>query len=48
MWTNPALDDVESVMADVDKRYNDALANVDPAIVDLYVIPEGVSPEKGK
>ena len=48
MWTNPALDDVEAVMADVDKRYNDALANVDPAIVDLYVIPEGVSPEKGK
>ena len=48
MWTNPELDNVESVMADVDKRYNDALANVDPAIVDLYVIPEGVSPEKGK
>lgn len=48
MWTNPALDDVESVMADVDKRYNEALEKVDPAIVDLYVIPDGVSPEKGK
>lgn len=48
MWTNPALDDVKAVMADVDKRYNTALEAVDPAIVDLYVIPEGVSPEKGK
>lgn len=48
MWTNPALDDVESVMADVDRRYNDALEKVDPEIIDLYVIPDGVSPEKGK
>jgi len=48
MWTNPDLDDVAAVMQDVDKRYNEALEKVDSAIVDLYVIPDGVSPEKGK
>lgn len=48
MWTNPELDDVQAVMKDVDDRYNKALEDVDPAIVDLYVIGEGISPEKGK
>jgi multiple sugar transport system substrate-binding protein len=43
IWTNPALDDVESIMADVDARYNAALAKADPETVALYVLPEGVS-----
>ena len=37
-----------SIMADCDKRYNDALAQVDPAIVALYALPEGVTPVAGK
>ena len=45
IWTNPGLDDVEGIMADVDQRYNDALAKADQATVDLYVLPEGVTPE---
>lgn len=48
MWTNPDLDDVEAVMKDVDERYNQALAEVDQGVVDLYVIPEGISPLSGK
>lgn len=48
MWTNPELDDVDAIMEDVDKRYNEALEKVDPAIIDLYVIPDGESPIKGE
>lgn len=48
IWANPALDDVAAIMADVDSRYNAALADVDPALVDLYVLPEGVTPVAGK
>ena len=46
--TNPGLDDVDAIMADVDQRYNDALSKIDPAVIDLYMIPEGQSPVKGK
>lgn len=48
MWANPEMDDVTAVMKDVDDRYNAALKDVDPEILNMYVIPEGVSPEKGK
>ncbi len=48
IWANPAKDDVASIMADCDKRYNDALAQVDPAIVAQYALPEGVTPVAGK
>ncbi|MCR5278895.1 MAG: extracellular solute-binding protein [Lachnospiraceae bacterium] len=48
MWTNPELDDVEALMADVDKRYNDALKLADQDKVNLYVLPAGVTPERGK
>ena len=48
IWTNPDLDDVEGIMADIDQRYNDALSKADQATVDLYVLPEGVTPESGK
>ena len=48
IWANPAKDDVVSIMADCDKRYNDALAQVDPAIVAQYALPEGVTPVAGK
>lgn len=43
IWTNPELDDVEAIMADVDARYNAALAEVDQATLDLYALPEGVT-----
>lgn len=48
IFANPELDDVDAIMADVDARYNAALAKVDPALVDLYVLPEGVTPVAGK
>lgn len=48
MWMTKELDDVDAVMADLDKRYNDALAKVDPELVAEYDLPEGLSPEKGK
>lgn len=48
MWTNPALDDVAAVMQDVDDRYNAALAEIDSEIIDLYKIPDGVSPVAGE
>jgi multiple sugar transport system substrate-binding protein len=46
MWTDPAVNDVEKIMADIDAKYNAALADVDPALVDLYVLPEGVTAER--
>lgn len=48
IWTNSALDDVDALMADVDKRYNDALAQADADKVALYVLPDGVTPVSGK
>ncbi len=48
IWANPELDDVEAIMADVDARYNAALAKVDPALVALYVLPDGVTPVASK
>lgn len=48
IWANPELDDVEAVMADVDARYNAALEEVDPELIALYDLPEGVSAEAGK
>lgn len=48
MWMDKKLDDVPAVMADLDKRYNEALEKADQSIVDLYVFPEGVTPERTK
>lgn len=48
MWVTPELDDVEAVMADVDKRYNDALAEIDEETLALYDLPEGVTAEVSK
>lgn len=48
MWANPALDDVEAIMADCDARYNEALAEADPATVAMYALPDGVTAVAGK
>lgn len=48
IWANQEEDDVESIMADCDKRYNDALALADPETVALYALPEGVTAVAGK
>jgi multiple sugar transport system substrate-binding protein len=48
MWTDPKVDDVAAVMADVDARYNAALKNVDPATLDLYKLKDGVTVERTK
>lgn len=48
IWTNSALDDVEAIMADVDQRYNDALAAADSEKVDLYVLKDGVTAKAGQ
>ena len=45
------IDDVDALMADVDERYNAALEEArkeNGDVIDLYVIPDGTSPEKGK
>ena len=50
-WANPGIDDVDALMADVDERYNAALEEArkeNGDVIDLYVIPDGTSPEKGK
>lgn len=46
IWTDPALNDVEGIMAEIDAKYNAALEKVDPAILDLYRLPEGVTVER--
>lgn len=46
IWTDPALNDVESIMAEIDAKYNAALQQVDPALVELYRLPEGVTVER--
>lgn len=48
IWSNPKLDDVQAVMADVDKRYNDALAKADQEQVAQYVLKDGITPETSK
>ena len=44
IWTDPAVNDVEKIMAEIDAKYNAALSEIDPDIVDLYKLPEGVTP----
>lgn len=46
MWTDPALNDVESVMKEIDDKYNAALSEVDAATLALYKLPEGVTVER--
>ena len=48
MWTDPALNDVEKTMKEMDDKYNAALANVDPATLALYKLSGGVSIERTK
>lgn len=48
MWTDPALNDVEAVMKEIDDKYNAALAKVDPATLALYKLPAGVVIERTK
>ena len=48
IWANGALDDVDGIMADVDKRYNDALQKADQSVVALYELKDGVTAEKSK
>ena len=47
IWTDSKVNDVEKIMAEIDAKYNAALSEIDPAIVDLYILPEGVTPIKG-
>lgn len=46
IWTDPPVNDVETIMAEIDAKYNAALAEVDPAILELYRLPEGVTVER--
>ena len=48
MWTNPRLDDVKSVMADVDRRYNAGLSKLSQAQLDLYKLAPGVTARRSK
>ena len=48
IWANAELDDVDSIMADIDQRYNDALQKADQSVVALYALKEGVTPERSK
>lgn len=48
IWSDPKLNDVKAEMADVDKRYNDALAKADQEQVAQYTLKDGVTPEKTK
>ncbi|NLO10699.1 MAG: extracellular solute-binding protein [Clostridiales bacterium] len=46
MWTDPAVNDVETIMAEIDAKYNAALEKVDSAKLDLYRLPDGVTVER--
>jgi len=46
MWTDPKLNDVAKIMAEVDERYNAALQELDQDIIDLYTLPDGVTIER--
>ncbi len=48
IWTDPEINDVEAIMAEIDEKYNAALEKVDPATLDLYRLPEGLSIERSK
>lgn len=48
MWTDPAVNDVEKTMKEIDDKYNEALKAVDPATLALYKLPEGVTVERTK
>lgn len=48
IWSNAEIDDVDSIMADIDQRYNDALQKADQTVVALYALKDGVTPEKSK
>ncbi len=48
MWTDPALNDVEKTMKEIDDKYNAALAKVDPATLALYKLADGVTIERSK
>jgi multiple sugar transport system substrate-binding protein len=48
MWTDPAVNDVEAIMADIDAKYNTALEKVEAAKLGLYALPDGVTVERTK
>lgn len=48
MWTDARLNDVKTTMADVDKRYNQALSKLDPSLLALYSLADGVTATKSK
>ncbi len=48
MWTDPALNDVDTIMKEIDDKYNAALAKVDPATLALYKLSDGVKIERTK
>lgn len=48
MWTDARINDVKATMADVDKRYNQALSKLDPSLLALYSLADGVTATKSK
>ena len=46
MWTDPALNNIEEVMAEIDAKYNAALGELDQEIIDLYTLPDGVTAKR--
>lgn len=46
MWTDPEVNDVETIMAEIDAKYNAALEKVDAATLELYRLPDGVIVER--
>lgn len=48
MWTDPAVNDVEAIMADIDAKYNAALEKVEADKLALYALPDGVTVERTK
>lgn len=48
IWTDPAVNDVETIMKEIDDKYNEALKAVDSATLALYKLPDGVTLERSK
>ncbi len=48
MWTDPKVNDVETIMADIDAKYSTALEKVDAATLELYRLPDGVTVERSR
>ncbi len=48
MWTDPAVNDVEKTMKEIDEKYNTALTEVHPATLELYKLPDSVTIERSK